>query len=33
LLTTSECFGGREIGRKIVEVDMDLTKAKSEEDG
>jgi hypothetical protein len=33
LLTTSECFGGREIGRKIVEVDMDLIKTKSEEEG
>jgi hypothetical protein len=33
LLTPSECFGGREIGRKTVELDMDLTKVKSGEDG
>ena len=30
MLTRNECFGGREIGRKIVEAEMDLTKAKSE---
>jgi hydroxyproline O-galactosyltransferase HPGT len=30
LLTGNGWFGGREIGRKIVEAEMDLTKAKSE---
>jgi hypothetical protein len=33
LLNPSECFGGLEIGRKIVEAEMDLTKPKSKEDG
>lgn len=30
LLIGNWCRGGREIGRKIVEAEMDLTKAKSE---